>query len=69
MIKDFDDKLGKVGVSIIEREYCTECVFPFYDGVLLVILVSCDYVPDIVEKIWTSINDCNFEIATSSVTC
>jgi len=69
MVKDFDDKLGKLFVSTIEREFCTECVFPFYDGVLLVVFVSCNNVHDAARKIMTSIKDFNFEIATSGVTC
>jgi len=69
MIKDFDDKLSKLTVAILERESCIEGIFPFYDGVLLVVFNSHPQILDSVKKISKSINEFNFEIAKSGVTC
>jgi|GEM_PF-2297623 len=69
MIKDFDDKLSKLSVAILERESCIEGIFPFYDGVLLVVFNSHPQILDSVKKTSKSINEFNFEIAKSGVTC
>jgi hypothetical protein len=69
MTKDFDDKLGRFEVSTIEREFCTECIFPFYDGVLLVVFASNTQTKDHTKKITDSIKSFNFKIATTSVSC
>jgi hypothetical protein len=69
MIKDFDDKLSKISVAILERESCIEGIFPFYDGVLLVVFNSHPQILDSVKKTSKSINEFNFEIAKSGVTC
>jgi hypothetical protein len=69
MIKDFDEKLSKLSVVIIERECCTEGIFPFYDGMLLVVFNSHSQILDGIKKISKSINEFNFEIAKSGVTC
>ncbi len=69
MIKDFDDKLSKLSVFIIDREFYIECIFPFYDGVLLVVFNSYNQILSSVKKISKSINEFNFEIAKSGVIC
>jgi len=69
MIKDFDDKLSKLSVFIIEREFYIECVFPFYDSILLVVFNSYNQILYSVKKISKSINEFNFEIAKSGVIC
>lgn len=35
MMRDLDDKLGKLSIAILERQYFTECLIPFYDGTVL----------------------------------
>lgn len=69
MIKDFDDKLSKLSVAILERESCIEGIFPFYDGILLVVFNSHPQILDSVKKTLKSINEFNFEIAKSGVAC
>jgi hypothetical protein len=69
MIKDFDDKLGKFDAAIIEREFCVEGIFPFYDGMVLVVSSPNDNVKEVGKKITKSIKDFNFEIAKVSVSC
>ncbi|HXW01793.1 MAG TPA: hypothetical protein VD828_00270 [Candidatus Nitrosotenuis sp.] len=69
MIKDFDDKLSKLSVAIIEREFYIEGIFPFYDGMLLVVFNSHTQILESIKKISKSISEFNFEIAKSGVTC
>jgi hypothetical protein len=42
MMKDLDEKLGKLRFATIEREYFTEYLFPFHDGAILVFFDSSD---------------------------
>jgi hypothetical protein len=42
MMKDLDEKLGKLRFATIEREYFTEYLFPFHDGAILVFFDSAD---------------------------
>lgn len=69
MTKDFDDKLGSTTMSIIRRNGCTECIFPFYDGVIFVIFSSTKTFEQTAERISTAIQEFNFDIATKNVAC
>lgn len=69
MTKDFDDKLGSTIMSIIRRHGCTECVFPFYDGVIFVIFSSTEKFEQTAERISAAIREFNFDIATKNVAC
>lgn len=40
MMRDLDEKLGKLSLAIIERESYSECLIPFYDGTILVFFNS-----------------------------
>lgn len=42
MIRDLDEKLGKLSIAILERQYFTECLIPFYDGAVLIFFDSQD---------------------------
>ncbi len=42
MIRDLDEKLGKLSIAILERQYFTECLIPFYDGAVLAFFDSQD---------------------------
>lgn len=42
MIRDLDEKLGKLSIAILERQYFTECLIPFYDGAILAFFDSQD---------------------------
>lgn len=54
MMRDLDEKLGKLGMAIMEREYFTECLFPFHDGAVLVLFDSSDIRP-MAKKIWSQV--------------
>lgn len=69
MTKDFDDKIGKFEIAIIEREQYVECLFPFYDGMLFVVFNSKIAVSATSKKIIRSIREFNFEIAKTGVSC
>jgi hypothetical protein len=69
MVKDFDDKLSKLSAAMIQREFCIEGIFPFYDGMLLAVFDSHAQILESIKKISKSINEFNFEIAKSGVTC
>ena len=40
MNKEHDKKLGIQNYTIIDREYAFELIFPFYDGIMLVIAIG-----------------------------
>jgi len=42
MMRDLDENLGKLSIAILERQYFTECLIPFYDGAVLAFFDSQD---------------------------
>jgi hypothetical protein len=67
MMNDSADKLGRVNVIVIEREIYTECIFPFFDGVVLVIFDSTN-VTEGAKRISKLITEFNFEISRPTLT-
>lgn len=68
LINDFDGKLGKLGITIIQRESFTECIIPFYDGAMLVVVYGSNQVLETTKKITKTIKDF-FEVATTIIPC
>jgi len=60
MNKEHDKKLGIQNYTIIDREYAFELIFPFYDGIMLVITSTNISVNDIPRKISKVIKEFEF---------
>lgn len=68
MMKDLDDKLGKLRFASIEREYFTECLFPFNDGAILVFFDSSD-IREYAVVVLSHIKQLDDKIKTPSLAC
>ena len=60
MNKEHDNKLGIQNYTIIDREYAFELIFPFYDGIVIVITDTNISINDIARKISKMIKEFEF---------
>ena len=60
MNKEHDSKLGIQNYTIIDREYAYELIFPFYDGITLVITNTNISINDLARKISKLIKEFEF---------
>ena len=60
MNKEHDNKLEIVNYTVIDREYAFELIFPFYDGIILVITESNVLIKDLAGKILKIIKEFQF---------
>ena len=60
MNKEHDNKLGIQNYTIIDREYAYEMIFPFYDGITIVITDTNIELSDLARKISKIIKEFEF---------
>lgn len=60
MMRDLDEKLGKLNIAILERQYFTECLIPFYDGAVLAFFDSRD-IRESAKKILQQVQSLNLQ--------
>ena len=60
MNKEHDSKLGIQNYTVIDREYAYELIFPFYDGITLVITDTNLSIEDLAKKISKMIKEFEF---------
>ena len=60
MNKEHDNKFGIINHTIIDRKYAFELIFPFYDGIILVITDSNVLIKNLAEKISKIIREFEF---------
>lgn len=68
MMRDLDEKLGKLNFAILEREYYAECLIPFYDGAILAFFDSHD-IRETAKQILRQIQSLDLKIQAPKFVC
>lgn len=68
MMRDLDEKLGRLSFAIMERDQFTECLFPFHDGAVIVFFDTTD-VREHAAKIVSEIQNLDKKIKTTHIAC
>lgn len=68
MMGDLDYKLGKLSFATIHRQNFTECLFPFYDAVVLVLFDTAD-IKDSITEIFAHIQELDKKITIPKIVC